>query len=130
MPRRQPRSLRRRVPVAGSPWARYRDVPGLSGRANAAIRLLEGRRWLPGTVAVAVRIWGAHAYGSQRRWKPWEAEFACSCCGEAWARLRLEEAIVSLPGHAGRELQVVVDRLDDALLRRTHHDPPTPGDDP
>ncbi len=130
MPRRQPGSLRRRTAITRSPWIRYRDVPGLSGPANAAVRLLEGQRWLPGMVAAAIGVWGVHAYGSRRRWRPWEAEFTCSCCGEGWARLRLEEAIAELPGHAARELRAVVDGLDDALLRRTHHDPQTPGGDP
>ena len=130
MPRRPPGSLRRRWPIRESPWISHRDVPGLSGPANAAVRLLEQRLWLPGVVAVAVRVWSAHAHGSQRRRKPWEAEFTCSCCGNGWARTRLEEAVAMLPAHAARELRTLVDRLDEALLTRTYHDPQTPSDDP
>ncbi|MBU2669199.1 hypothetical protein KOI35_37380 [Actinoplanes bogorensis] len=102
----------------------------MSGRANAAVRDLERRFWLPGVVAVAASVWGVHVRGGRRRWQPWEEEFTCRCCGVGWARARLEEAVAMLPGGAARELRAVVDRLDDTLLRRTHHDPQTPDDDP
>ena len=128
MPRRQPGSLRRRVRVFRSAWIRYRDIPGLSGPANAAVRQLEQQRWLPGAAAAAVSLWSMHVYGSQRRWRPWEAEFTCSCCGEGSARERLDEALAMLPRQAARELRTVVDRLDDALLSRTYHDPHLPDD--
>ncbi|BCY09511.1 hypothetical protein [Actinoplanes sp. L3-i22] len=101
----------------------------MSGPANAAVRLLEQRLWLPGVVAAAVSVWSAHVHGNQRRWKPWEAEFTCSCCGVGWARTRLDEAATKLPAHAARELRTVITRLDDTLLGRTYHDPQTPADD-
>ncbi|WP_354643726.1 hypothetical protein [Kitasatospora camelliae] len=109
---------------------RYRDVPGLSGAANAAIRRAEGARWLPGRLSAAVSVWTAHVHGSRRRRRPWEAEFTCPCCGEGWARDLLAEALHVLPGRAAGELRNLVEELDAVLLRRTHHDPQTPADLP
>ncbi|WP_212998343.1 hypothetical protein [Winogradskya consettensis] len=102
----------------------------MSGRANAAVRAVEGRRWLPGVVAAAVGVWSWHVHGSRRRLRPWEAEHTCVCCGVDQARNCLSEAIATLPAHAARELRTLVDRLDEVLLQRTHHDPQTPVEDP
>lgn len=102
---------------------RCRDVPGLSGAANAAVRVLERGRLAPGIVSVALSVWSVRVHGTARRWKRWEAEFACSCCGEGWARDKLQEALFMLPPRAAAELYVQVERLDEVLLRRTHHEP-------
>ncbi|GJF31524.1 hypothetical protein KNE206_42240 [Kitasatospora sp. NE20-6] len=102
---------------------RYRDVPGLSGAANAAVRTLERERLSPGIVSVALSVWSVRVHGTKRRWRPWEAEFTCLCCGEGWARDKLEEALFMLPPGAGGELRLQVERLDVALLGRTHHEP-------
>ncbi|MGH8877813.1 MAG: hypothetical protein ACRD0P_10790 [Stackebrandtia sp.] len=102
---------------------RYRDVPGLSGAANAAIRVLERERLTPGIVSVALSVWSVRVHGSKRRWRLEETEFICPCCGEGWARERLEEALLMLPASAAAELRVQVESLDEVLLRRTHHEP-------
>ncbi|MFJ2784073.1 hypothetical protein ACIQCR_13170 [Streptomyces sp. NPDC093249] len=104
---------------------RYRDVPGLSGAANAAVRLLERERFSPGAVSVALSVWSVRVHGHRRRWKQWEAEFACPCCGEGWARDRLADVLLLLPPRAATELRGRVVRLDSVLLARTHHDPTT-----
>ncbi|MEV4940453.1 hypothetical protein [Streptomyces zaomyceticus] len=102
---------------------RYRDVPGLSGAANAAIRVLERERLTPGIVVVALSVWSVCVYGTKRRWRPWEAEFTCSCCGVGWARDKLQDALVMLPPRAAGELRVQVERLDAVLVGRTYHEP-------
>lgn len=102
---------------------RYRDVPRVSGPTNAAIRRLERDRLIPGIVATAMSVWSARVHGTKRRWKPWEAEFTCPCCGEGWARDKLEEAVFMLPPRASGELRARVDDLDAVLLQRTHHEP-------
>ncbi|GGX20804.1 hypothetical protein GCM10010321_38980 [Streptomyces chartreusis] len=102
---------------------RYRDVPGLSGAANAAVRALERERWSPGIVAVALSVWSVRVHGTKRRWRQWEAEFTCPCCGEGWARDKRQEALFMLPPGAASELRVQVERLDLVLLGRTHHEP-------
>lgn len=102
---------------------RYRDVPGLSGAANAAVRELEGERLTPGIVSVALSVWSVRVRGTERRWRPREAEFTCPCCGEGWARDTLQEALSTLPPRAATELRVRIERLDEILLRRTHHEP-------
>ncbi|MFE0705065.1 hypothetical protein [Streptomyces sp. NPDC058872] len=102
---------------------RYRDVPGLSGRANAAVRELEGKRLSPGVVAAALSVWSVRVHGTKRDWRPWEAEFTCRCCGEEWARDTLQSALWMLPPRAAGELRRHVDRLDAVLLDRTHHEP-------
>ncbi|GGX52252.1 hypothetical protein [Streptomyces fructofermentans] len=130
MPRRRPASLRARERGWRSPWVRYRDVPGLSGAANAAVRVLERERLSPGVVSVALSVWSARVHGSGRRWRPWEDEFTCACCGEGWARDKLQEALLLLPPRAATELRVRVERLDVLLLRRTHHEPPADPDSP
>ncbi|MFJ6048453.1 hypothetical protein [Streptomyces sp. NPDC092307] len=104
-------------------WIRYRDVPGLSGAANAAVRVLERERFAPGVVSVALSLWSVRVHGTERRWRPWEAEFTCPCCGEDWARDKLQEALYLLPPKAATELRVRVEDLDRVLLRRTHHEP-------
>lgn len=56
--------------AAGSrPWVRYRDVPGLSGAANAAVRVLERERLSPGIVAVALSVWSVRVHGTRLRWR-------------------------------------------------------------
>ncbi|MFB7255398.1 hypothetical protein [Streptomyces nojiriensis] len=102
---------------------RYRDVPGLSGAANAAVRVLERARLAPGKVSVALSVWSVRVHGTGRRWRRWEAEFTCPCCGEGWARDTLQEALFMLPPRAAAELRGRVERLDEVLLRRTHHEP-------
>ncbi|PYC79516.1 hypothetical protein C7C46_14245 [Streptomyces tateyamensis] len=102
---------------------RYRDVPGLSGAANAAVRVVERERLAPGLVAVALSVWSVRVHGTSRRWRHSEAEFTCPCCGEGWARDKLQEALFGLPPRAAGELRVRVERLDAVLLRRTHHEP-------
>ncbi|WP_329389038.1 hypothetical protein OG625_35100 [Streptomyces sp. NBC_01351] len=102
---------------------RYRDVPGLSGAANAAVRVLERERLSPGIVSVALSVWSVRVHGTERRWRQWEAEFTCRCCGEGWARDRLEEALHMLPSRAAAELRVRIERLDAVLLGRTRHEP-------
>ncbi|MFI8389502.1 hypothetical protein [Streptomyces sp. NPDC085540] len=102
---------------------RYRDVPGLSGAANAAVRVLERGRLAPGIVSVALSVWSVRVHGVERRWRRWEAEFACPCCGEGWTRDELQEALSMLAPKAAAELRVQVERLDEVLLGRTHHDP-------
>ncbi|WP_051858963.1 hypothetical protein [Streptomyces xanthophaeus] len=123
MPRRRPASLRPRGRGRGSPWIRYRDVPGLSGAANAAVRALERERLAPGIVAVALSVWSVRVHGTRRRWRPWEAEFSCPCCGEGWARDTLQEALTLLPSRAAAQLRAPTELLDAVLLRRTHHEP-------
>jgi hypothetical protein len=102
---------------------RYRDVPGLSGAANAAVRVLERERLSPGIVAVALSVWSVRVHGTRRRWRQWEAEFTCPCCGGGWARDKLQDALFMLPPRAASELRVQVERLDAVLLGRTHHEP-------
>ncbi len=102
---------------------RYRDVPGLSGAANAAVRVLERERLAPGMVSVALSVWSVRVHGTERRWRRWEAEFTCPCCGSGWARDTLQEALFMLPSRAAGELRVQLDRLDVVLLGRTHHEP-------
>jgi hypothetical protein len=102
---------------------RYRDVPGLSGAANAAVRVLERDRMVPGVVSVALSVWSARVHGSTRRWRRWEAVFTCPCCGAGWARDTLQETLSVLPPRAATELETQVERLDEVLLTRTHHDP-------
>lgn len=77
----------------------------------------------PGIVAVALSVWSVRVHGTERRWRQWEAEFICPCCGEGWARDKLQEALFMLPPGAARELRVQVERLDTVLLRRTHREP-------
>lgn len=101
---------------------RYRDVPGLSGAANAAVRVLERERLSPGIVAVALSVWSVRVHGTRRRWRQWEAEFTCRCCGEGWARDTLQDALFMLPPRAAAELRVQVERLDAVLLGRTQHE--------
>ncbi|MEU3604557.1 hypothetical protein AB0E83_03735 [Streptomyces sp. NPDC035033] len=102
---------------------RYRDIPGLSGAANAAVRTLERERLVPGIVSVALSVWSVRVHGTRRRWRRWEAEFTCPCCGEGWARDTLHEVLLMLPPSAAAELRVQVESLDASLLRRTHHEP-------
>ncbi|MEU9927143.1 hypothetical protein [Streptomyces anulatus] len=104
---------------------RYRDVPRLSGAANAAVRVLERERLIPGIVSVALSVWSVGVHGAERRWRRGEAEFACPCCGEGWARDKLQEALFMLPAGAAAELRAQVESLDEVLLRRTHHEPMT-----
>ncbi|MGI5448445.1 hypothetical protein ACQEVM_22300 [Streptomyces sp. CA-243310] len=104
---------------------RYRDVPGLSGAANAAVRVLERDRLSPGIVAVALSVWSVRVLGPGRRWRPWETEFTCPCCGEGWARDKLHQALFMLPPKAAAELRSRVEHLDAVLLARTHHEPAT-----
>ncbi|MET9346584.1 hypothetical protein [Streptomyces termitum] len=85
--------------------------------------MLERERLSPGIVAVALSVWSVRVYGKRRRWKQWEAEFTCLCCGEGWARDKLQDALFMLPPSTASELRVQVERLDAVLLERTHHDP-------
>ncbi|MFF7381217.1 hypothetical protein [Streptomyces griseoluteus] len=102
---------------------RYRDVPGPSGAANAAVRVLERDRLAPGIVSVALSVWSARVHGTERRWKRWEAEFTCPCCGEGWSRGKLQQTLFMLPPRAAAELRSLVDHLDEVLIGRTHHEP-------
>ena len=77
----------------------------------------------PGVVAVALDVWSVRVHGAKRRWRLREAEFTCPCCGEGWARDKLEEALLMLPPRAAGELRLRVERLDLVLLGRTHHEP-------
>ncbi|ANB04228.1 hypothetical protein SAM40697_0265 [Streptomyces ambofaciens] len=79
----------------------------------------------PGIVSVALSVWSVHVHGTKRRWRCEEAEFACSCCGEGWARDKLQEALLMLPANAAAELRMQVESLDEVLLARTHHEPTT-----
>lgn len=72
---------------------------------------------------MALSVWSARVHGTKRRWRPWEGEFTCPCCGAGWARDKLREVLSMLPSRAAAELQGKIDRLDAVLLRRTHHDP-------
>lgn len=74
-------------------------------------------------VAVALSVWSVRVHGTRRRWRRWEAEFTCSCCGEGWARDKLQDALFMLPSRAASELRVQVERLDTVLLGRTQHEP-------
>ncbi|MFJ1757003.1 hypothetical protein [Kitasatospora sp. NPDC088134] len=123
MPRRTPVSLRPKGRNFGLPWVRCRDVPGLSGAADAAVRLLERERLCPGLVATALSVWSVRVHGTARRWRPWEAEFTCPCCGEGWARDTLRDVLAALPSRAAAELRRRVEHLDAVLLRRTYHEP-------
>ncbi|MBD0676693.1 hypothetical protein BU198_39900 [Streptomyces sp. CBMA156] len=87
------------------------------------MRVLERERLSPGIVAVALSVWSVRVHGAGRRWRPWEAEFTCSCCGEGWARDKLQEALFMLPPRAGAELRSHVERLDLVHLGRTHQEP-------
>lgn len=102
---------------------RYRDVPRLSGAANAAVRTLERERLTPGIVSIALSVWSVRVHGTKRRWRGGAAEFTCPCCGEGWARDKLQEALLMLPASADAELRAQVESLDEVLLRRTHHEP-------
>ncbi|GHB09554.1 hypothetical protein GCM10010392_41120 [Streptomyces clavifer] len=62
-------------------------------------------------------------HGTERRWRQWEAEFTCRCCGEGWARDKLQDALRLLPPKAATELRVQVERLDVVLLGRTYPEP-------
>ncbi|WP_405645128.1 hypothetical protein [Streptomyces uncialis] len=104
---------------------RYRDVPGLSGAANAAVRVLERERLSPGIVSVALSVWSVRVHGTERRWRRWEAEFTCPCCGEGRPRDKLQEALFMLPPRAAAELRLQIERLDLVLLERTHQEPMT-----
>ncbi|WP_030718011.1 hypothetical protein [Streptomyces sp. NRRL S-237] len=85
--------------------------------------MLERERWSPGVVSVALSVWSVRVHGTARRWRQWEAEYTCPCCGEGWARDKLQEALLLLPPKAATELRVRVEGLDLVLLRRTHHEP-------
>ncbi len=102
---------------------RYRDVRGLSGAANAAVRMLERERLSPGIVSAALSVWSVRVHGTKRRWRQGEAEFTCPCCSEGWARDKLQQALFMLPPRAAAELRVQIERLDAVLLRRTHYEP-------
>lgn len=104
---------------------RYRDVPRLSGAANAAVRVVERERLSPGIVAVALSVWSVRVHGTERRWRQGEGEFTCPCCGEEWARDKLQDALFMLPPRAAGELRMQVERLDAVLLGRTQHEPMT-----
>lgn len=54
--------------------------------------MLERERLSPGIVAVALSVWSVRVHGAKRRWRRWEAEFTCPCCGEGWARDKLQDA--------------------------------------
>jgi hypothetical protein len=123
VPRRSAGSLRSRGRGRGPAGARYRDVPGLSGAANAAIRVFERERLSPGEVLAALRVWSARVHGSRTRPRAWEAGFTCRCCGGEWARDVLARALAGLPSRAAAELRCRVGRLDRVLLARTLHDP-------
>ncbi|AWL42531.1 hypothetical protein B9S64_33935 [Streptomyces sp. SM18] len=84
--------------------------------------MLERERLSPGIVAVALSVWSVRVHGTRRRWRPWEAEFTCRCCGEGWARDTLRDALFMLPPRAAAELRERVERLDAVLLGRTHHE--------
>ncbi|QEV72097.1 hypothetical protein CP983_39305 [Streptomyces chartreusis] len=72
---------------------------------------------------MALSVWSVRVHGTKRRWRQWEAEFTCPCCGEGWARDKRQEALFMLPPGAASELRVQVERLDLVLLGRTHHEP-------
>lgn len=74
-------------------------------------------------VSTALSVWSVRVHGTERRWRRAETELTCPCCGEGWARDKLEEALFMLPPRAAAELRVKVERLDEVLLRRTHHEP-------
>ncbi|GAA3085928.1 hypothetical protein GCM10017562_64910 [Streptomyces roseofulvus] len=85
--------------------------------------MFERDRSCPGIVAAALSVWSVRVHGTRRRWRPWEEEFTCFCCGEGGARDHLQDALFMLPPRAAGELRVQVERLDAALLRRTYHEP-------
>jgi len=82
----------------------------------------------PGVVSVALSVWSVHVHGTERRWRPWEAEFTCPCCDAGWSRDTLQEAMSTLPPRAATELRARIERLDDVLLGRTVHDPAKPSE--
>ncbi|MET8582286.1 hypothetical protein ABZX39_15560 [Streptomyces collinus] len=93
-----------------------------AGRRLAAVRVLERDRLTPDIVSVALSVWSVRVHGTKRRWRRAETEFTCPCCGEGWARDKLQEVLSMLPPRAAAELRVKVERLDEVLLGRTHHE--------
>ncbi|WP_406841501.1 hypothetical protein ACICHK_41495 (plasmid) [Streptomyces sp. AHU1] len=65
---------------------------------------------------MALSVWSVRVHGTRRRWRGWEAEFACPCCGEGWARDKLQDALFMLLPRAAGELRLQVERLDAVLL--------------
>ncbi|MEU0687604.1 hypothetical protein [Streptomyces uncialis] len=77
----------------------------------------------PGIVSVALSVWSVRVHGTERRWRRWEAEFTCPCCGEGWARDKPQATLFMLPPRAAAELRLQIEHLDLVLLERTHQEP-------
>ncbi|RKS77280.1 hypothetical protein BZB76_2658 [Actinomadura pelletieri DSM 43383] len=116
------------------PQIKYRDVDRLSGAANAAIRKLEAKRFLPGTTAAAIRAWSSYAHRPEGLCRSsvhvvgwpvinWVDVYFCRCTVFE-ARADLNKIMLSLPGEVAHELRRVVNALDEVLLTKARFEPP------
>ncbi|RZT80430.1 hypothetical protein EV382_3679 [Micromonospora violae] len=123
MARRSPGALRSLFPSAGRAAGTTRRIDGLSNGANAAIVRLERRH--PGiSVATALDAY-RRTIRQSGRWLELSLD-CCSCpgCGDpVEQRDVLDDALRRLPAPARRELQRVIDPLDEEFLRKTLPDP-------
>ncbi|NYH42714.1 hypothetical protein HNR22_002441 [Micromonospora jinlongensis] len=124
MARRSPGALRALSRSAGRNADRIRLIDGLSIGTNAAIVRLERRH--PGTWSLKTALDGyRRAIRRSGRWLDLSPDY-CSCpgCGDVVEhRDVLGDALRRLPARARRELQRVVDPLDQEFLRKTLPDP-------
>ncbi|MET7950800.1 hypothetical protein [Micromonospora sp. NPDC005324] len=124
MARRSPGALRALLKSAGRNAGKIRPIDGLSNGTNAAIARLE--RGQPGIGSVATALDGyRRTIRRSGRWLDLSPD-NCPCpgCGNAVEqRDVLGDALRRLPAAARRELQRVVDPLDEEFLRKTLPDP-------
>lgn len=119
MARRSPGALRALSKAARWNACRARPINGLSNGANAAIVRLERENPGLGSVATALADY-RRTVRQSGRWLDLPFDYCpCGHCDVVDQRDVLGEALRRLPAAARRELQRLVDPLDEEFLRKT-----------
>ncbi|MET8233044.1 hypothetical protein ABZS77_20480 [Micromonospora sp. NPDC005298] len=123
MARRSPGALRALSRTPRWNAGRIRPIDGLSNGANAAILRLERENPGLGSTAAALADY-RHAVRRSGRWLDLPPDYCtCDTCDVVDQRDVLGVALRRLPPAARRELQRLVDPLDEEFLRKTLPDP-------
>lgn len=103
---------------------KFSQVRGISQRTSAAVKRLERTRLGPGAVAEAIATYERFLRRPGRPlYRPWHE---CPCCDPVYARDTLQDVLGALPSATGRDLRLLVARLDVEFERKTLPDPRPP----
>lgn len=124
MPRRQPGAVRADHQMRFNKSREFSQVSGVGRRTCAAVKRLEGSRLGPGAVAEAIATYESFLRRPGRYLS--SPGYECPCCDPVYARDVLQVALGALPKSTGRDLRLIVARLDAEFERKTLPDPQPP----